>query len=128
MFYREFWITRLRQVWERVPIAWLAGVRRVGKTTLVRSLPEAECLYVNCDSPRTAQAVADPEFFFHQVRRPVVRGTRITVQSVLEFLSAGDSVEEVLEEYPDLTREDVLACLAFASGLMEHGYVVETVS
>jgi len=60
--------------------------------------------------------------------RPVVRGTRIAVQSVLEFLSAGDSVEEVLEEYPDLTREDVLACLAFASGLMENGYVVEAVS
>ena len=60
--------------------------------------------------------------------RPVVRGTRIAVQSVLEFLSAGDSVEEVLEEYPDLAREDVLACLAFASGLMENGYVVEAVS
>jgi len=60
--------------------------------------------------------------------RPVVRGTRTAVHSVLEFLSAGDSVEEVLEEYPDLTREDVLACLAFASGLMENGYVVEAVS
>ena len=60
--------------------------------------------------------------------RPVVRGTRIAVQSVLEFLSAGDSVEAVLEEYPDLTREDVLACLGFASGLMESGYVVEAVS
>jgi uncharacterized protein (DUF433 family) len=60
--------------------------------------------------------------------RPVIRGTRIAVQSVLDFLSAGDSVEEVLEEYPDLTRDDVLACLAFASGLMEHGYLVEAVS
>jgi uncharacterized protein (DUF433 family) len=60
--------------------------------------------------------------------RPVVRGTRIAVQSVLEFLSAGDSVEEVLEEYPDLTRADVLACIAFASDLMENGYVVEAVS
>jgi predicted AAA+ superfamily ATPase len=72
MIVRGFWITRLRQVWERVPIVWLAGVRRVGKTTLVRSLPEAECLYVNCDSPRAAQSVADPEFFFHQVKQPIV--------------------------------------------------------
>jgi len=39
--------------------------------------------------------------------RPVVRGTRITVQTVLEFLAAGDSVEDVLEEYPKLTRADV---------------------
>src|SRR5277367_5952311 len=43
--------------------------------------------------------------------RPVVRGTRITVQTVLEFLAAGDSVENVLEEYPRLTRADVKACL-----------------
>ena len=72
MVVRGFWIRRLRQVWERVPIAWLAGVRRVGKTTLVRSLPEEQCLYVNCDSPRAAQSVADPEFFFEQVRQPIV--------------------------------------------------------
>jgi len=36
--------------------------------------------------------------------RPVIRGTRIAVQTVLEFLAAGDSVENVLEEYPKLTR------------------------
>jgi uncharacterized protein (DUF433 family) len=34
----------------------------------------------------------------------------MTVQTVLEFLGAGDSIEQVLEEYPSLTREDVLAC------------------
>jgi len=57
--------------------------------------------------------------------RPVVRGTRIAVRTVLEFLAAGDSVEDVLEEYPTLTRKDVQACLAFASGLMDNGYSVE---
>jgi len=50
--------------------------------------------------------------------RPVVRGTRITVQTVLEFLAAGDSVEDVLEEYPKLTRADVRACLDYASRVM----------
>ena len=50
--------------------------------------------------------------------RPVVRGTRITVQTVLEFLSAGDSPEAVLEEYPSLTRKDIHACLDYASRLM----------
>ena len=44
--------------------------------------------------------------------RPVVRGTRIAVQTVLEFLAAGDSVEDVLEEYPSLARADVQACLS----------------
>ncbi len=50
--------------------------------------------------------------------RPVVKGTRIAVQTVLEFLGAGDEVEDVLKEYPALTREDVLACLQFSSRLL----------
>ena len=59
--------------------------------------------------------------------RPIVRGTRIAVRTVLEFLAARDSVEDVLEEYPGLTREDVQACLAYATGLMDNGYSVEAV-
>jgi uncharacterized protein (DUF433 family) len=59
--------------------------------------------------------------------RPVVRGTRIAVQTVLEFLAAGDSIEEVLEEYPSLTRADVQACLDYASRVMgNHFSVVQT--
>ena len=54
--------------------------------------------------------------------RPVIRGTRITAQSVLEFLAAGDSVEDVLEEYPSLTRADVQACLDYATRLMGNHY------
>jgi uncharacterized protein (DUF433 family) len=56
--------------------------------------------------------------------RPVVRGTRIAVQTVLEFLAAGDSIEDVLEEYPALTRADVQACLDYASRLMANHYSV----
>jgi len=56
--------------------------------------------------------------------KPVVRGTRITVQTVLEFLAAGDSIEDVLEEYPSLTREDVQACLDYASKVMGNHYSV----
>jgi uncharacterized protein (DUF433 family) len=59
--------------------------------------------------------------------RPVVHGTRIAVQTVLEFLAAGDSVEEVLEEYPGLKRADVQACLDYASRVMgNHFSVVQT--
>jgi uncharacterized protein (DUF433 family) len=56
--------------------------------------------------------------------RPVIRGTRITVQTILGFLSAGDSIEDVLGGYPQLTREDVLACLAYARRLSEVHSVV----
>jgi uncharacterized protein (DUF433 family) len=54
--------------------------------------------------------------------RPVVRGTRITVQTVLEFLAAGDSIDEVLQEYPRLTRADVRACLDYASRVMGYHF------
>ncbi|MEO5959072.1 MAG: DUF433 domain-containing protein [Opitutaceae bacterium] len=60
--------------------------------------------------------------------RPVVRGTRIAVQTVLEFLGAGDSVEEVLAEYPVLTREDVQACLNYASRVMANHFSVVPVA
>ena len=56
--------------------------------------------------------------------RPVVRDTRITAQTVLEFLAAGDSVEDVLEEYPKLTRRDVQACLDYAARLMGNHFSV----
>jgi uncharacterized protein (DUF433 family) len=60
--------------------------------------------------------------------RPVIRGTRITVQTVLEFLGAGDSIKEVLEEYPSLAREDVLACLKYSSRLMGNHFRVESLA
>lgn len=45
--------------------------------------------------------------------KPTVKGTRITANTVLEFLSAGDTIEDIIAEYPSLTREDILACLKF---------------
>lgn len=53
----------------------------------------------------------DPEVM---LGKPVIRGTRITVEILLEKLAAGSSVEEILGDYPRLTREDVLAALAYA--------------
>jgi uncharacterized protein (DUF433 family) len=44
-----------------------------------------------------------------------VRGTRITVDDVLGYLASGMSEEQVLREFPSLTREDIRACLAFAA-------------
>ena len=46
--------------------------------------------------------------------KPVIRGTRITVEILLEKLAAGETVEDVLLDYPRLTRDDVLAALAYA--------------
>lgn len=58
--------------------------------------------------------------------KPTIRGKRITVQTVLEFLSAGESVEEVLHQYHSLEREDITACLEFATELMNRNYVIKS--
>lgn len=47
--------------------------------------------------------------------RPCIRGMRITVYDVLSYLAAGMSVEEILSDFPYLTREDIQACFAFAA-------------
>jgi len=46
--------------------------------------------------------------------KPTVRGMRITVETILQFLSAGDTIESILEAYPFLKKEDIQACIAFA--------------
>ncbi len=60
--------------------------------------------------------------------RPVLCGTRIAVQSVLEMLAAGDSVDDVLEGFPSLRREQVLACVEHAARLMANQYSFESVT
>jgi uncharacterized protein (DUF433 family) len=47
--------------------------------------------------------------------KPCLRGLRITVQDVLEVLASGMTQKEILRDFPDLTREDIQACLAFAA-------------
>ncbi|WP_428097181.1 hypothetical protein [Candidatus Rariloculus sp.] len=82
MVERPLWLKRLETAWSRRSIVWLSGVRRVGKTTLARMLPDAE--YFNCDLPSTRLALADPELLLDQ--RPAAgphpkRGLDISRQS-----------------------------------------------
>ena len=57
--------------------------------------------------------------------KPAVRATRIAVESILDYLSAGETPEEILRQYPMLEPEDISACLAFASRLMSRKYSVK---
>ena len=52
------------------------------------------------------------------VGKPVIRGTRITVDLILTLLSQGMTFEEILEQYPHVKREDILACLCYAEKSM----------
>jgi uncharacterized protein (DUF433 family) len=47
--------------------------------------------------------------------KPCIRGIRITVYDVLEYLASGMSAQEIIDDFPDLTQEDIRACLAFAA-------------
>ena len=47
--------------------------------------------------------------------KPCIRGLRITVYDVLEYLASGMSEDEIVRDFPDLTRDDIRACLAFAA-------------
>ena len=54
--------------------------------------------------------------------KPTLRGKRIAVQTVLGYLSEGDSADEILEQYPSLDAEDIRACLRFATDVMSQHY------
>ncbi len=58
--------------------------------------------------------------------KPCIRGLRITVSDVLEYLAAGMSVEQILTDFPDLTAEDIRACLAFAADRERKLFTVPT--
>jgi len=64
--------------------------------------------------PLSERIVVDPEVL---AGKPVVRGTRLAVEFILELLAAGQSESELLINYPGLSREDILACLSYASYL-----------
>src|SRR4030066_276477 len=72
MINRPFWLSRLEKSWQEAPVVWLAGVRRVGKTTLVLSLGENRARYINCDLPAVEDMVRDPELFYRNCDRPIL--------------------------------------------------------
>jgi uncharacterized protein (DUF433 family) len=55
--------------------------------------------------------------------KPCIRGHRIWVSLILDLLAAGVSIEEILDQYPGVTREDVLACIAYGSEMSRERYV-----
>ena len=67
----------------------------------------------------------DPKVCFG---RPVIRGTRIWVSLILDFLASGDSFETILAEYPQLNREDIQACLAYGAEAASERYIEVPVS
>ncbi len=64
MIKRPFWLDQIHDLWRKRSIVWLAGVRRIGKTSLADQVEGAK--YLNCDLPSVRRQLGDPEFFFEQ--------------------------------------------------------------
>lgn len=55
--------------------------------------------------------------------KPIIRGMRVTVATILEYLSAGESQENILKAYPSLEYEDIKACLSFAKQVVDRSRI-----
>ncbi|ADV62987.1 protein of unknown function DUF433 [Isosphaera pallida ATCC 43644] len=55
--------------------------------------------------------------------KPVIKGTRIWVSLILDLLAVGDTIEDILSEYPHITREDVLACIAYGAEAADDRFI-----
>ena len=96
MISRALWLEQLQQAWSRRSIVWLSGVRRVGKTTLARMLPDA--VYMNCDLPSTVRALEDPELFLDGQ----VPGTVLVFDEVHHLEDPSRLLKIAADEYPQL--------------------------
>jgi len=57
--------------------------------------------------------------------KPVIKGTRISVEFILELLASGVSEDEIFQDYPHLTRDDIHACLEYAAHAMKNEIIME---
>jgi uncharacterized protein (DUF433 family) len=71
-------------------------------------------------NPLLERISIDPNVCFG---KPCIRGTRLWVSLLLDFLAAGASVEEILADYPQLAREDVLAAIAYGAEMSRERFV-----
>ncbi|MCY3939921.1 MAG: ATP-binding protein [Gammaproteobacteria bacterium] len=96
MIHRPLWLEIIRRAWSRRPVVWLSGVRRAGKTTLARMLPDT--VYMNCDLPSVARTLDDPELFLAG-QRP---GTVIVFDEVHRLPDPSRVLKIAADEYPQL--------------------------
>src|SRR3990172_11314701 len=95
MVRRSFWIERIRDLWRERSVVWLMGVRRVGKTTLARSLPDVE--YLDCELPRVRRELEDPETFLASVR-----GRSVVLDEVQRLPDPAELLKIAADHFPDV--------------------------
>ena len=93
MWSRTYWQEELERLWKRRSVVWLPGVRRGGKTTLCRSLPEVE--YFDCELPRQRRLMEDPEGFLEGLA-----GKRVVLDEVHRLRNPSQLLKIAADHYP----------------------------
>ncbi len=96
MIARPFWLERIARLWAQKSIVWLSGVRRVGKTSLCRQIPDGR--YFNCDLPSVQRQLADPEFFLAQQNCKVP----LLLDEIHRIADPANILKIAADEYPHL--------------------------
>lgn len=96
MYTRPFWIQRIEQAWKKRSIVWLSGVRRVGKTTLARMIPDT--VYLNCDLPSVCRMLTDPESFYDGLKK----GTTVVFDEIHRLDDPSRLLKIAADVYPHL--------------------------
>ena len=96
MINRPFWIKRVKQAWQKQPIVWLSGVRRVGKTTLAGMFPNS--VYLNCDLPSVTRRLEDPESFYDGLKK----GSTVIFDEVHRMDRPSQLLKIAADTYPHL--------------------------
>jgi len=96
MITRSYWNEKILNAWDKRSLIWLSGIRRVGKTTLAKMLPDT--LYLNCDLPSVEVRLADPEFFFNSVEK----NKRIIFDEIHKLQDPSRLLKIATDEYPDI--------------------------
>ncbi len=96
MYQRPFWLEKIESAWQRRPIVWLSGARRVGKTTLAKMLSDA--VYMNCDLPSVGRRLADPESFFDGL----AHGTIVVLDEIHQMADPSRLLKIAADGYPHL--------------------------
>ena len=96
MIRRSLWLDQIQKAWTLRSIVWLSGVRRVGKTTLTRMLPDA--VYMNCDLPSTHRALEDPELYLDSQ----TKGSVLIFDEVHHLDDPSRLLKIAADEYPHL--------------------------
>lgn len=92
---RHFWLEKIQAAWRSRSVVWLSGVRRAGKTTLCRSLPQAE--YFDCELPRVRRMLEQPEAFLDDLH-----GRTVVLDEIHRLENPSELLKIAADHYPDV--------------------------